>query len=50
MVLVNQLMTPDSSHFWPIEDYVQDSNPPSYDKEFVRDWLEAVPATQKVAA
>jgi phosphoribosylaminoimidazole-succinocarboxamide synthase len=42
MVLMDEVMTPDSSRFWPLEDYAEGSNPPSYDKQFVRDWLEAV--------
>ena len=42
MVLMDEVMTPDSSRFWPLEDYVEGSNPPSYDKQFVRDWLEQV--------
>jgi len=42
MLLMDEVMTPDSSRFWPLEDYTEGSNPPSYDKQFVRDWLEAV--------
>jgi phosphoribosylaminoimidazole-succinocarboxamide synthase len=42
MVLMDEVMTPDSSRFWPLEGYAEGSNPPSYDKQFVRDWLEAV--------
>ncbi len=42
MVLMDEVMTPDSSRFWPLEDYSEGSNPPSYDKQFVRDWLDAV--------
>jgi len=42
MVLMDEVMTPDSSRFWPLEDYTEGSNPPSYDKQFVRDWLEQV--------
>jgi phosphoribosylaminoimidazole-succinocarboxamide synthase len=33
-------LTPDSSRFWPVENYAEGGNPPSYDKQFVRDWLE----------
>jgi phosphoribosylaminoimidazole-succinocarboxamide synthase len=40
LTLMDEVLTPDSSRFWPVEDYVQGSNPPSYDKQFVRDWLE----------
>ena len=40
LVLMDEVLTPDSSRFWPVESYVEGSNPPSYDKQFVRDWLE----------
>jgi phosphoribosylaminoimidazole-succinocarboxamide synthase len=33
-------LTPDSSRFWPVEGYAAGVNPPSFDKQFVRDWLE----------
>jgi phosphoribosylaminoimidazole-succinocarboxamide synthase len=42
MVLMDEVMTPDSSRFWPVEGYAEGSNPPSYDKQFIRDWLEQV--------
>ena len=42
MVLMDEVMTPDSSRFWPLEAYAEGGNPPSYDKQFVRDWLEQV--------
>ncbi len=42
LVLMDELLTPDSSRFWPVESYAEGSNPPSYDKQFVRDWLEQV--------
>ena len=42
LVLMDEVLTPDSSRFWPMEGYVEGSNPPSYDKQFVRDWLEQV--------
>ena len=38
--LIDEALTPDSSRFWPAESYVPGTNPPSYDKQFVRDWLE----------
>ena len=41
MYLIDEALTPDSSRFWPAEDYRVGSNPPSFDKQFVRDWLEA---------
>lgn len=41
MYLIDEALTPDSSRFWPAESYRTGSNPPSFDKQFVRDWLEA---------
>ena len=38
--LMDEVLTPDSSRFWPAADYVEGSSPPSFDKQFVRDWLE----------
>lgn len=40
LTLMDEVLTPDSSRFWPVEDYAEGRNPPSYDKQFVRDWLE----------
>ena len=42
LTLMDEVLTPDSSRFWPLEGLVEGSNPPSYDKQFVRDWLEQV--------
>ena len=46
LTLMDEVLTPDSSRYWPIEGYqaafAAGLNPPSYDKQFVRDWLEAV--------
>jgi phosphoribosylaminoimidazole-succinocarboxamide synthase len=41
LILIDEVMTPDSSRFWPADQYRVGSNPPSFDKQFVRDWLEA---------
>ena len=41
LTLMDEALTPDSSRFWPADSYVAGSNPPSCDKQFVRDWLEA---------
>ena len=41
LYLIDEVLTPDSSRFWPADQYRPGSNPPSYDKQFVRDWLEA---------
>jgi phosphoribosylaminoimidazole-succinocarboxamide synthase len=38
--LMDEVLTPDSSRFWPAEDYREGMSPPSFDKQFVRDWLE----------
>ncbi len=40
LTLMDEVLTPDSSRFWPLELYQEGHNPPSYDKQFVRDWLE----------
>jgi phosphoribosylaminoimidazole-succinocarboxamide synthase len=40
LTLMDEVLTPDSSRYWPVEGYAEGSNPPSYDKQFVRDWLE----------
>ena len=39
--LINEVLTPDSSRFWPVDTYRVGSSPASFDKQFVRDWLEA---------
>ncbi|HEV8660699.1 MAG TPA: phosphoribosylaminoimidazolesuccinocarboxamide synthase [Thermoanaerobaculia bacterium] len=41
VVWIDEALTPDSSRFWPADQYAIGKNPPSYDKQFVRDWLEA---------
>ena len=41
LYLIDEALTPDSSRFWPADQYHVGSNPPSFDKQFVRDWLEA---------
>ncbi len=38
--LMDEVLTADSSRFWPAEQYAEGSSPPSFDKQFVRDWLE----------
>ena len=40
LVLMDEVLTPDSSRYWPAESYQEGSNPPSFDKQFLRDWLE----------
>jgi phosphoribosylaminoimidazole-succinocarboxamide synthase len=41
--LMDEVLTPDSSRFWPADSYRVGESPPSYDKQFVRDWLEQQP-------
>jgi phosphoribosylaminoimidazole-succinocarboxamide synthase len=41
LYLIDEALTPDSSRFWPKDQYRVGSSPPSFDKQFVRDWLEA---------
>ena len=40
LTLMDEVLTPDSSRFWPADQYQVGTNPPSFDKQFVRDWLE----------
>lgn len=40
LYLIDEVLTPDSSRFWPAGQYQPGQNPPSFDKQFVRDWLE----------
>ena len=39
LVLMDEVLTPDSSRYWPADQYQVGSNPPSFDKQFLRDWL-----------
>lgn len=41
LTLMDEVLTPDSSRFWPADSYEEGNNPPSFDKQFVRDWLES---------
>ena len=41
LYLIDEALTSDSSRFWPREQYRIGTSPPSFDKQFVRDWLEA---------
>jgi phosphoribosylaminoimidazole-succinocarboxamide synthase len=40
LILIDEVLTPDSSRFWPVDQYRPGTSPPSFDKQFVRDWLE----------
>ena len=42
LYLIDEVLTPDSSRFWPLDQYQADSSPPSYDKQFVRDYLDTL--------
>ena len=45
MIIGDEMLTPDSSRFWPAEGYMKGQGQPSYDKQFVRDWLKANPGS-----
>ncbi len=42
LVLIDELLTPDSSRFWPADGWRPGENPPSFDKQFIRDWLDTL--------
>ena len=48
--LIDEALTPDSSRFWPASQYQEGSNPPSYDKQYVRDYLETLDWNKKAPA
>jgi len=48
--LIDEILTPDSSRFWPAASYQVGMSPPSFDKQFVRDWLETQPWNKKAPA
>lgn len=48
--LIDEILTPDSSRFWPAASYEIGMSPPSFDKQYVRDWLEAQPWDKKAPA
>ncbi|MBK7262763.1 MAG: phosphoribosylaminoimidazolesuccinocarboxamide synthase [Rubrivivax sp.] len=41
LTLMDEVLTPDSSRFWPLASWAEGQNPPSFDKQYLRDWLEA---------
>jgi phosphoribosylaminoimidazole-succinocarboxamide synthase len=47
LVLIDEILTPDSSRFWPAAEYRVGTSPPSYDKQIVRNWLETQPWNKK---
>jgi phosphoribosylaminoimidazole-succinocarboxamide synthase len=50
IVLIDEALTADSSRFWPADAYVVGTNPPSFDKQFVRDYLESLAWDKKPPA
>ena len=50
LVLIDEILTPDSSRFWPASEYRIGSSPPSFDKQIVRNWLETQPWNKKAPA
>ena len=50
LYLIDEVLTPDSSRFWPADQYRTGQNPPSFDKQFVRDWLEQQDWNKKAPA
>jgi len=50
LTLIDEVLTPDSSRFWPADQYQPGANPPSFDKQYVRDWLEASGWNKKAPA
>jgi phosphoribosylaminoimidazole-succinocarboxamide synthase len=50
LVLIDEALTPDSSRFWPVASYKEGSSPPSFDKQFVRDYLESLHWNKKPPA
>ena len=50
VVLIDEVLTPDSSRFWPADEYAPGSSPPSFDKQYVRDYLEATGWNKKPPA
>jgi phosphoribosylaminoimidazole-succinocarboxamide synthase len=47
LLLIDEALTPDSSRYWPAESYAPGGPQPSFDKQFVRDYLETVPGWNK---
>jgi phosphoribosylaminoimidazole-succinocarboxamide synthase len=50
LILIDEALTPDSSRFWPVSSYVPGLSPPSFDKQFVRDYLESLRWNKKPPA
>ena len=50
LVLIDEVLTPDSSRFWPADTWQEGTSPPSFDKQFVRDYLETLDWNKKAPA
>ena len=50
LILIDEALTPDSSRFWPLEGYAPGRSQPSFDKQYLRDWLSAQPWDKKAPA
>ncbi len=50
VTLMDEVLTPDSSRYWPADGYQVGMNPPSFDKQFLRDWLQAQPWNKQAPA
>lgn len=50
LTLIDEVLTPDSSRFWPVDQYRPGANPPSFDKQYVRDYLESLSWNKKPPA
>ncbi len=50
LVLIDEILTPDSSRFWPAAEYLTGISPPSFDKQIIRDWLETTSWNKKPPA
>ena len=50
LILIDEILTPDSSRFWPAAEYRTGVSPPSFDKQIVRDWLETQPWNKQAPA
>ena len=50
VILIDEILTPDSSRYWPADQYQPGSSPPSYDKQFLRDYVETLDWDKKPPA
>ena len=50
IIVIDEMMTPDSSRYWPVEDYQPGTSPPSFDKQYVRDYMDSTGWTHEPPA